>query len=359
MPQSSVGIGCQFLTHPISGTRPRTRTTAAAKSWNGTNIPSASDGGHARTDQPKRRRRPRRRTQTSIASTSPDARADGNGHSHYHRVAELLFQERDFANEIASQPRRRPRRRTRQEDHRQSKLNDFRRYIDTDKGWITFEGTATITRTGPRLRRRIQRAGGTTATVIPRCAYRRLSGNKNTFKKAESLSQQRDFANEVASQPRRRAQQGDHGQASTLPAARPLSRPRRRIPMAGGTTATAITTSRLGSNKYTSREAGLLFQEWDFANEAARHPTGAAKRSRTKYRVCVAGSEGWWTYGHSYYHVEVECRRRKAELLFQEGTFANEMASHLYRGDIDVAEQFSSPWPGPRQCRWPATLDGW
>ncbi|KLU92653.1 STE/STE7 protein kinase [Magnaporthiopsis poae ATCC 64411] len=29
-----------------------------------------------------------------------------------------------------------------------SKLNDFRRYIDTDKGWITFEGTATITRTG-------------------------------------------------------------------------------------------------------------------------------------------------------------------------------------------------------------------
>ncbi|EJT71079.1 STE/STE7 protein kinase [Gaeumannomyces tritici R3-111a-1] len=29
-----------------------------------------------------------------------------------------------------------------------SKMNDFRRYIDTEKGWITFEGAATITRTG-------------------------------------------------------------------------------------------------------------------------------------------------------------------------------------------------------------------
>lgn len=31
---------------------------------------------------------------------------------------------------------------------RDSKLDDFRRYIDTEKGWITFEGAATITRTG-------------------------------------------------------------------------------------------------------------------------------------------------------------------------------------------------------------------
>ncbi|KAL2016823.1 hypothetical protein VTK56DRAFT_2946 [Thermocarpiscus australiensis] len=31
---------------------------------------------------------------------------------------------------------------------RGSKLNDFKNYIDADKGWITFEGAATITRTG-------------------------------------------------------------------------------------------------------------------------------------------------------------------------------------------------------------------
>lgn len=31
---------------------------------------------------------------------------------------------------------------------RGSKLSDFRNYIDADKGWITFEGAATITRTG-------------------------------------------------------------------------------------------------------------------------------------------------------------------------------------------------------------------
>lgn len=31
---------------------------------------------------------------------------------------------------------------------RGSKLSDFKKYIDTDKGWITFEGAATITRTG-------------------------------------------------------------------------------------------------------------------------------------------------------------------------------------------------------------------
>ena len=30
----------------------------------------------------------------------------------------------------------------------QGKLNDFKRYIDAEKGWITFEGAATITRTG-------------------------------------------------------------------------------------------------------------------------------------------------------------------------------------------------------------------
>ena len=29
-----------------------------------------------------------------------------------------------------------------------SKLDDFKKYIDADKGWITFDGTATITRTG-------------------------------------------------------------------------------------------------------------------------------------------------------------------------------------------------------------------
>ena len=29
-----------------------------------------------------------------------------------------------------------------------SKMNDFKKYIDTEKGWITFEGAATITRTG-------------------------------------------------------------------------------------------------------------------------------------------------------------------------------------------------------------------
>ncbi|KLU84079.1 STE/STE11 protein kinase [Magnaporthiopsis poae ATCC 64411] len=33
---------------------------------------------------------------------------------------------------------------------------------------------------------------------------------------------------------------------------------------------------------------------------------------------------------------------KEAELLFQEWDFANEIASHLYRGDIEVAEQFSS-----------------
>ncbi|KAI6340099.1 hypothetical protein MCOR30_002597 [Pyricularia oryzae] len=33
---------------------------------------------------------------------------------------------------------------------------------------------------------------------------------------------------------------------------------------------------------------------------------------------------------------------KEAELLFQEWGFANEIASHLYRGDIEVAEQFSS-----------------
>lgn len=30
----------------------------------------------------------------------------------------------------------------------QSKMDDFKKYIDTEKGWVTFEGAATITRTG-------------------------------------------------------------------------------------------------------------------------------------------------------------------------------------------------------------------
>ncbi|CAK7566344.1 MAG: MAP kinase kinase Wis1 [Sporothrix epigloea] len=45
-------------------------------------------------------------------------------------------------------------------DSRQdSRMNDFKHYIDAEKGWITFEGAATITRTGVKF------AGGRTFTI--------------------------------------------------------------------------------------------------------------------------------------------------------------------------------------------------
>ncbi|CAK7265167.1 MAP kinase kinase Wis1 [Sporothrix epigloea] len=50
--------------------------------------------------------------------------------------------------------------RPRLNDNRQdSRMNDFKHYIDAERGWITFEGAATITRTGVKF------AGGRTFTI--------------------------------------------------------------------------------------------------------------------------------------------------------------------------------------------------
>lgn len=77
------------------------------------------------------------------------------------------------------------------------------------------------------------------------------------------------------------------------------------------------------------------------------HADDCSKEITDKYRVCVAGAEGWWHYGHSYYHVACFSAMVDTETLFDDDV---NFFLHFHEEQV---------WDWPRVYPWGLMIRAW